>query len=552
MATASTILDRDERLASLLEESLRRQKAGETIDWDRLGIDHPDLTEELRQLLAVGDFVAGVAKISAVHTEKTLAFPTPVLESADSAIKTVGEYQIAEEIGRGGMGVVYKAWDTKLKRFVALKMILRGEHATGADLGRFRSEAQAAAGLSHPNIVPVFQVGEHEGKAYFSMKYVPGQTLSSRIKEGPLPQRKAAELLLAITRAVQHAHEKGLLHRDLKPANVLLDENELPLVTDFGLAKRVEGGETLTGTGMIVGTPSYMSPEQSEPNHPNPGPTTDVYSLGAILYECLTGRPPFLAASPVDTLLLVRTEEPVRPRLLNPKIDGDLEFICRKCLEKRPQHRYATAADLAADLERFLHGDPVSARSGSLEYFISRLFRETHHASVLENWGLLFMWHSVKVLLLCAVTSGLHAAGVRDHLSYLLLWSVGLVVWGAIFWNLRQRSGPVSFVEREIAHAWGAGVAASIFIFLIEWILLLDVLSLSPVMAVAAGMVFVMKAGTLSGWFYIAAFLCFMISLPMAWVGPPLSPVLFGIVSAIGFFVPGWKYYHQRRAAERA
>ena len=458
---------------------------------------------------------------------------------------TFGDYELLAEIGRGGMGIVYKAWDQQLQRHVALKMILRGIHATAADLGRFRSEAQAAGGLTHPNIVPIYQVGEQNGQAYFCMKYVAGKTLAGMMADKPLHPREAARYMVAIARAVQHAHEKGILHRDLKPSNILIDDNQQPLVTDFGLAKRVEGGESLTGTGAIVGTPSYMAPEQAEGTK-TPTAASDVYSLGAILYELLTGRPPFLAASAVETLLLVRSEEPVRPRALNPQIDVDLEFICRKCLEKSPEHRYASAAKLADDLEAFLQGEPVSARSSSLVYFFSRILRETHHAPVLENWGLLWIWHSLQISLLCAVTTAMSYAGIGDHWSYMALWSIGLIAWGITFWNLRRRGGPVTFVERQIAHAWASGVIASIGVFIVEIILKLPVLELTPVLAVAAGMVFLVMAGTLAGWFYIAAGLCFLSVVPMAYLGPPYSPLLFGLVSALGFFVPGLKYYRQR------
>jgi serine/threonine protein kinase len=534
---------RDDRLAIDLDALLKQQAAGSPIDYEVVARTHPDLVAEIKQLLAVGQMIDFVKLKPSNPT--TIASGPAVAGNLAKLPSTFGDYELLEEIGRGGMGIVYKAWDKPLQRHVALKMILRGIHATATDLGRFRSEAQAAGGLTHPNIVPVYQVGEQDGQAYFCMKYVVGKTLAALMADKPLHPREAARYMIAIARAVQHAHEKGILHRDLKPSNILIDENDQPLVTDFGLAKRVEGGESLTGTGAIVGTPSYMAPEQAEGTK-NPTTACDVYSLGAILYELLTGRPPFLAASAVETLLLVRSEEPVRPRALNPQIDVDLEFICRKCLEKRPEHRYTSAAKLADDLEAFLAGEPVSARSSSLVYFFSRLLRETHHAPVLENWGLLWMWHSLTIFLFCAVTSVMHLAGITDHWPYMALWSIGLIAWAVIFWNLRRRGGPVTFVERQIAHAWAAGVIASIGIFVVEIVLNRPVLELTPILAIAAGMVFLVKAGTLSGWFYIAAALSFVGAIPMAMLGPPWSPLVFGAISAVGFFVPGLKYYRQR------
>jgi eukaryotic-like serine/threonine-protein kinase len=540
---------RDELLALALESLLRQQGQGQPIDFDQVAREYPDLVGELRQLLAVGQFVNGVARPRAGTTTQSHA-------PGEAAVlgplpRELGAYQLVEEIGRGAMGVVYKAWDRALKRFVALKMILRGPHASATDQGRFRAEAEAAAGLAHPHIIPVYQVGEHEGQAFFCMKYIAGRTLAGRIAEGPLPQRRAATYLTAIAQAVEHAHAHGILHRDLKPSNILIDEDDRPLVTDFGLAKRVPGrpgalaAGDLTQTGAIIGTPSYMAPEQTEGKPASVA--SDVYALGAILYEMLTGRPPFLAASVVETLLLIRSEEPVRPRLLNPQIDTDLELICRKCLEKRPEHRYASAADLACDLEAFLAGAPVSARASSLHYWFARLFRDTHHAPVLENWGVLWMAHSLKIFLLCALTSGMYALGYHDHLTYLLVWSISLIAWGALFWQWRKRLGPVSFVERQLAHAWAAGVVASIGTFVVEVILGLDALILTPVLAVAAGMVFLFEAGMLSGEFYLYAALSYALAMLMAWLGPPWSPLLLGIASAVGFFVPGWKYYRLRR-----
>jgi serine/threonine-protein kinase len=541
-------LTRDARLAQVLAEVSDRQRRGEPPDVDDLSRCYPDLADELRQLLAIAQLAEVVARSGQTLTQSA---SSAVNHQSAALPRVFGDYELVEELGRGGMGVVYKAWEKSLNRFVAVKLILRGEHASDIDLARFRGEAQAAAGLTHPNIVPVFKVDACDGQAFFSMKYVEGQTLAERVKQGPLRPRDAVRYLAAVSRAVYHAHTRGILHRDLKPANILIDADDQPLVTDFGLAKRVEGGASLTGSGAIVGTPSYVSPEQASGEQSRIGPATDVYSLGAILYEMLTGRPPFLAASAVATLLLVRTEEPVRPRLLNPQIDPDLEFICRKCLEKNPEHRYNSALQLAEDLDAFVKDEPVSARSSSLAYFVSRIFRESHHAPVQENWGVLWMWHSLTIFLLCVVTAAIYGLGERRHWPYLVLWTVGLVAWGTFFWQWRRRAGPVTFVERQLAHAWAGGVIASIGMFVVEVLLDRPALELSPLLGVIAGVVFLFKAGTLSGWFYFAAFLSFSVSIPMAFLPPTLSLPLFGIVSAIGFFVPGRKYYLLRRRGQQ-
>jgi eukaryotic-like serine/threonine-protein kinase len=545
----------DEQLAELLDRVTRQQQEGHTPDFESIGRDHPELIDELRQLANVahlarqfGSAVSGSSKTVQPSSSDT-ATTAPLTEPFDG-------YELLQEIGRGAMGVVYKAWDPRLKRLVALKVLLGGEHASAVDVARFRSEAQAAASLAHRNIVPVYHVGECGGRAYFSMKYVEGITLAQKVRQGPLPPREAARLVGLISRGVEVAHQRGVLHRDLKPSNLLLDEEGQPLIADFGLAKRswsepgASAARNLTATGAIVGTPSYMAPEQAAALSGSVGPASDVYSLGAVLYELLTGRPPFQAASVVDVLLMVRSEEVLRPRLFNPSIDPDLELICLKCLEKKPGHRYATAAQLAHDLEAFVDGEEISARSSNVIYFVSRLFRETHHAPVMENWGGLWMLHSGMLLLLCVVTNAMWWAGVDSHLTYLLLWSVGLVVWGIVFWNWRKRGGPVTFVERQMAHGWAAGVAASIGVLVVEVALGLPVLTLTPVLAVVGGMVFVFMAGTISGWFYVPAALCFAASLPMV-LWPEVAPALFGLLAGFGFFVPGWKYYRkgQRRGA---
>jgi serine/threonine-protein kinase len=319
------------------------------------------------------------------------------------------------------------------------------------------------------------------------------------------------------------------------------------MVTDFGLAKQIGGPESLTRTGDILGTPSYMAPEQAT-GRKDLTPAADVYSLGAILYELLTGRPPFRASHRYDTILMLLEQDPVPPRDLNPSVDRDLELICLKCLQKPPGLRYPTAEALAADLEAYAAGEAVSTGPSGFGYFVSRLLRETHHAEVLENWGVLWMWHSLMIFLLCMMTQAMQWLDVKGHEYYLALWTGGLFTWGSILWKLRRRAGPVLFVERQIAHAWAAGVLASIAMFVIEVTAGLPALTLSPAIAVAAGMVLVFKAGILSGQFYFYAALNFLVAAVMART-PHYGILLFGVVSAVSFFFPGLKYYRQRKRA---
>ena len=288
-------------------------------------------------------------------------------------------FEILSELGRGGMGVVYKARQKSLNRLVALKVILGAGHAGADQLTRFRAEATTAARLQHPNIVQVFEVGEHAGQPFFSLELVEGGSLAERLMGEPQPAREAAELVRTLAVAVQHAHERGVVHRDLKPANVLLVSRDAPAersgsgsrfadsvkITDFGLAKQQAADTRLTASGAILGTPSYMAPEQAAGDGSAVGPAVDVYALGAILYELLTGRPPFKAASVMDTVLQVLHDDPVPPSRLQPKLPRDLETICLKCLAKKPDQRYATAAALADDLGRFLGGESILARPAS-------------------------------------------------------------------------------------------------------------------------------------------------------------------------------------------
>src|SRR5437588_2674111 len=291
----------------------------------------------------------------------------PVADKKEAAraatmLGELGDYELLGEVGRGGQGVVFRARQKSLNRTVALKVISLGQWASKAHLKRFRREAEAAAGLDHPGIVPIYEVGERDGSCYFSMQFVEGGQLDEVVRRTPFSIRHAAELIAKIARTIHYAHEHGILHRDIKPGNILLDGKGEPHLTDFGLARLVETESTMTRTLDVLGTPSYMAPEQATGNNAAVSSVTDVYGLGAVLYQLLTGQPPFAGGATYETIKLLLDTEPRLPRLLNPKIDRDLSTICLKCLEKDPKRRYSSALALAEDLERWLKHEPILAR----------------------------------------------------------------------------------------------------------------------------------------------------------------------------------------------
>jgi serine/threonine-protein kinase len=362
----------EQRLDEVVVAYLKSLEAGQTPDPEEWLRRYPDLAAELHEFFAdqaeVRRWTAPLRPL-APATPPPGATDTPVPavpETADRApaapLPTLGDYELLAVIGRGGMGAVFEARQKSLNRTVALKMIRTDPAAFPAEGRRFRNEAEMAAGLDHPNIVPVYEVAEHAGQLYFSMKRIEGGSLAVQLDHFAADPKSAARLMAQVARAVHHAHQRGILHRDLKPANILLDAQGQPHVTDFGLAKRIEVDSSLTQSGMLVGTPSYMAPEQALGKKGAVTTATDVYGLGAVLYALLTGRPPLQGETILETLEKVKGQEPEPASKSNPRVDRDLETVCLKCLDKDPHQRYGSAEGLAEDLERWLKGEPIRAR----------------------------------------------------------------------------------------------------------------------------------------------------------------------------------------------
>jgi serine/threonine-protein kinase len=392
-----------QRVQELLDEVLDSERTPEEVC-----ASFPELLPEVRRRWR---------QMRHVQAELDAMFPTPAPGAAsappvpwpsDNSLPSIPGYELEEVLGRGGMGVVYKARHLRLNRTVALKMLLAGAYAGPEERERFAREAEAVANLRHANIVQVYDVGDHEGRPYFTMEYLEGGSLAQSLAGQPQPARAAAEMTALLAQAVQVAHEGGIVHRDLKPANILLTAGGTPKIADFGLARHFEAASGLTLSGARVGTPSYMAPEQALGKARTVGPAADLYSLGALLYEMLTGRPPFRGETAAETELQVITQDPVTPWRLNPRVPPDLETICLKCLHKEPARRYATAAALADDLQRFQRGEPIAARPASLLERSGRLIRRhptqfavlaagVLFALMLLGAGFWWLWHQARL-----------------------------------------------------------------------------------------------------------------------------------------------------------
>jgi serine/threonine protein kinase len=468
----------------------------------------------------------------------------------------IPDYEILEVLGRGGMGVVYKARQKRLDRITALKMILAGAQAVGEEKARFRTEAEAVARLHHPNIVQIYEVGEQDGRPFLALEYVGGGSLAQHLDGKPMPSRRAAQLIQTLAQAVQHAHEHGVLHRDLKPANILLTPEGTPKIVDFGLAKRLDLDLGHTQTGAVLGSPSYMSPEQAAGKVRQLGPATDVYALGTILYELLTGEPPFRGTTLLDTLEKVRHHDPAPLTRTQLAVPHDLQTICLKCLEKEPGHRYPSAAALARDLQAFLQDEPISARSSTT---YEHLKRSIAHTGIDSRWR---AWSTV--------TWSLSPLPFLVHLTVFALFhrepEYPLVMMGATIATIltvisvvlgSNRAVMRLVPSRERRHVYTVWMSQIGAFLLVPTVLLLALpwqkepellLIVYPLWIIVTGVTMFGLASNL-GYLYIPATVFFVTSVLMA-LKPSVAPLLAGLLASLNLLFESIKLGRLRGDAD--
>lgn len=497
--------------------------------------EHPELAAHLAEDLAankeVGQWMAPLRVDAPSDGDQTMTYSGSQPIDDVSRPLDFGDFELIGELGRGGMGIVYKARQKSLDRLVALKTTLSSRSSSALDVARFRFEAEAAGRLDHPNIVPIYGAGEHGGMPFFSMKYVSGGTLAEHRDKVRTEVRQAAALMAKVARAVHYAHQRGILHRDLKPGNILLDLQSEPMVADFGLAKTVDAQEGLSASGAIVGTARYMAPEQASGER---GLTTaaDVYSLGAILYELLTGRPPFNADTVYETLRQVIEQSPPAPQTLNPAAPPDLEAICLKCLEKKSEDRYASAAVLADDLERFSRGESVSVRQGGMASQIARAIRgrRLNIGAPSDPWVTVTMWMLVATIACHASIFTLVVSEARIGWVWVVLTSYFAFIAAQ---RMRQAKRSRSFVpwERHAVALWTGQMICSLSlataILPFNWNASSEgVLAWYAPLAVVYALALFVQGSISWGSYYFGSFLYMAMAIGLRFAGPA-APLVF-------------------------
>jgi serine/threonine-protein kinase len=549
-------------LELIYQEVLLREELGEAPGLAEYQTRFPQFAAQLQALFEVHQVIATADLLGAANEDANAAAdpafsaevtltdlpgaPRRSSPSTATRLPAIPGYEILGELGCGGMGKVYKARQAGVNRVTALKVVLAGLHASPEERERFRIEAEAAARVQHPHVVQIYEVGEHDGHHYLALEFVEGGSLAQKINGTPLPPRRAAELLAQLADGVHEAHQRGVVHRDLKPANVLLTAAGLPKITDFGLAKRLDADFAHTQTGAILGTPSYMAPEQAEGRSKDVGPATDVYALGAMLYELLTGRPPFRAATLWETVEQVRSQEPAPPRLLQPGTPRDLETICLKCLQKEPDRRYRSAQELRDDLRRFLDGEPIHARSINVLERLGRTLDRTQFVGDFRAWGNLVIFFG--------------PVGFLAHLGVYLSslpnapWRVGLalpfvsycVFLATILWRRPSRAWwPASPAVRQfwsimLGNVAGVAAVTAACRYFVGPQEPLHELAPYPFWAVICGTTFFSLGGALWGRFYLLAVAHFLTAALML-AHLPWAPLEMGALAAFTHLVCGVK-----------
>jgi eukaryotic-like serine/threonine-protein kinase len=489
----------DETEFAVLNDYLAKLHAGQQPDKQAVLAAHPELVGVLECLEALEKLAPPLN----APTLPPLDSATGLTASHEKPMGDLGKFELLCEIGRGGMGVVYKARQKDLGRIVALKMILASQLASEDVIERFHDEARAAASVQHPNITALYDAGQLLGQPYIAIQYVEGPSLSQRLMHGTITPEVAARTVSAVARAVHHLHTKGIVHRDLKPSNVLLDDQGQPYVTDFGLVKMLSTESQKTTTGVILGTPSYMAPEQAAGRSAQVGPLTDVYSIGAILYECLTRQPPFREATPLDTVMRVLEGEPLRPRDINPAIPPALEAVCLRCLEKAPERRYPTAAAVADNLDRFLKGEEVEGLANGVGPRLARwLRREPALVSRLAALAVCFALIQINFFV----------AGDIELAPHLIVTAL-LLAWGGVSY-LCQKILNRGRWDEDVPFAWAA-------CDMVVWTVVLIVSGRAPQGPLVVGYACLIAAAGL--WFRVR----------LVWFVTILSLLSYGVVMAV-------------------
>jgi hypothetical protein len=536
-----------ELLLELLLKWEELRQVGKTATPEELCPDDTRLQALLRERLARRQRLHAALDLPGVtvHAQVATQAHLPVIDG----------YDIGEILGRGGMGLVFKARQKALKRDVALKIVVSGAHAGAEERARFRTEAEAVARLGHPGIVQIYEVGEQAGCPYLALEFVGGGSLAQQLDGTPMAPRRAAELVRNLAQAVQHAHEQGIVHRDLKPANVLLTQAGNPKIADFGLAKLLDVERGHTHTGAVLGSPSYMAPEQAAGKVRAIGPATDVYALGAILYELLTGRPPFVGASLLETLDQVRAHDPAPPHVLQPRVPADLATICLKCLEKNAADRYPTAAALASDLDRFLRGEAIAARKLTAWGQAARLLRHSRVDANIGAWAtLIFTLAPLPLLIHVAVFVFFQNRPEYPPVAVTVTVITLAAMMSAAFLGKRANLRAIDAGQRrQLLSTWLSAIVGNILVaFTIvrmmhpatpeEWFVIY------PLWLIAVGSVFFALAAN-AGVMYVMGSLCFVVAVLAPFV-PFYMPLVVGSLMSVNMTTLG--LFLRRMAREAA